>query len=142
MDGESVDNVIAFIAASLTIGIMWYIGIFGLFDIFFAEWVKYAAAIFGFFVAYGMGLNMTAFSSANKEIAYEDDENNESENQKEDSAIQTLKNKFAEGEISEEEFNRKKEILQDGEQEAKACPECGKEVENNLEYCTSCGEKL
>lgn len=142
MEGESADNLIAFVAASLTIGIMWYVGIFGLFDIFFAGWIKYAAAIFGFFVAYGMGLNMTAFSSANKEIAYENSENDESENQKDDSAIQTLKNKFAEGEISEEEFNRKKKILKEEEDDNRTCPECETEVDEDLDYCTNCGEKL
>lgn len=109
MDPETADNITAFVAASLTIGIMWYSDIFGLLDIFFAEWIKYAAAAFGFFVAYGMGLNFNAFSKANKEIAYEDKEDGE----KESSAIETLKNKFAEGEITEEEFNRKKKVLQE-----------------------------
>lgn len=142
MDEESVDNIIAFVAASLTIGITWYIGIFELFDILFVSWVKYAAAIFGFFVAYGMGLNMNAFSRANKKIAYKNKEKTESENKKDDLAIQKLKNRFAEGEISKEEFRTKKEMLQDAEQKNKTCPECEEELDKDLDYCTSCGEEL
>jgi uncharacterized membrane protein len=141
MDGETLDQVVAFIAASLTIGVMWYSGIFELFDIFYAEWVKYAAALIGFFASYGLGINVNAFSRAGKEIAYEDKKASGKETQEDESALKTLKNKFAEGEISEEEFNRKKEILQE-EDDRLNCPECGEEVDEDQDYCTNCGEEL
>jgi uncharacterized membrane protein len=141
MDDKSADEILALITATATTGFMWYIGIFDLLEVLFAGWVKYASIIISFITAYGMGLNINMFSRANKELAYENKDEKASKSANNDSAIQTIKNKFAEGEISEEEFNRRKQILEE-DNENQVCPNCGEDIEEGLDYCTNCGEEL
>jgi hypothetical protein len=67
---------------------------------------------------------------------------NKNTDAREQTPLEILKERFAKGEIDEEEFQRKKSLLQEGNDEIETCPGCGENVDEDLNYCTNCGEKL